>query len=122
MDIVVVVVAIFAFVGSNVLSEAFVEALLEVRGFIIELALVASSELSFGLLLFLLRMLPRSTIGSLADIASSLAGCAVCCTVVVLVLPIVASVCKEDLSSSSSLLLLVRCDRRLELVNKGTQV
>jgi hypothetical protein len=108
--VVVVVVAIFAFVGSNVLSKAFVEALLEVRGFIIELALVTSPELSFRLLLLLLRMLLRSTVASLADVALSLAGCTVCCTVVVLVPPIVASVRKEDLSSSSSLLLLVYCD------------
>ena len=53
MNIVVVVVVTFlTFVGGNVLSETFVEALVKVGGLVIEFALVAGSELGFRLLLF----------------------------------------------------------------------
>jgi hypothetical protein len=58
MDIVVVVTVFLTFIGGNVLSEAFIKALIKVRGFIIELALIVSSELGFGLFLFFLGVFP----------------------------------------------------------------
>jgi hypothetical protein len=58
MDIVVVVTALVTFIGGDVLSEAVVKALVEIRGLIVELALVTGSELGSGLLLFILCVFP----------------------------------------------------------------